>query len=307
MITSRILAKSLNPIGIPITSWLLRYPRFIHAEFMTHRDFSRNAASSRAIPLKNTLASIRDNPALPVWWGGHNKGMQSGEQLVDTKLENVIADSEIAMQGCIQSAIRADKDGLHKSITNRWLEPWSHITVVATITDMRNFFALRAHPAAQPEFQVLAYRMLDEYLATKPRELRWGQWHLPFIEAHDVTNLPIEDQLKVATARCCWVSYNKPDKVLGEEANIEDAFMRHDESIKSGHWSPFEHCAQAINPDDFDEVYWKGDYPWSNFDSQYNMSGWGQYRKHFREERKTTVDLEQILADRPEWTKTAGL
>ena len=40
----------------------LTYPRYIHSEFMTHRVFSRNASSSRAIPVKRMIEQVRNNP-----------------------------------------------------------------------------------------------------------------------------------------------------------------------------------------------------------------------------------------------------
>lgn len=301
MITAKILTDSINPMGRRITTWMLKYPRFIHSEFMTHRDFSRNAASSRAIPLKQTIQSIQNEPALPVKWGSHNPGMQSGDEITGENLTDAKLDSDYAMNRCICAAKCADSRGLHKSITNRWLEPWSHITVIATATDHRNFFALRAHPAAMPEFQVLAYRMLEEYLKSDPFHLQWGEWHIPFEDDDpSVESLTTEEKIKLATARCCWVSYNKPDKKIGEETTLEQAFHRHDESAKFGHWSPFEHCAQAQERAVVSALH-------SNFDTENRWSGWMQYRKLFMQERKTQVNLDEILANRPAWTIEAGL
>lgn len=125
MITAQILADSINSRNRRITTWLLEYPRFIHAEFMTHRDFSRDASSSRAIPLKESIRAITDHPALPVWWGSTQKGMQSGPELRGESLAYAKADSDMAMRECLLAAQRANNSGLHKSITNRWLEPWS--------------------------------------------------------------------------------------------------------------------------------------------------------------------------------------
>lgn len=297
MIKALILADSVNPYGSRITTWQLTYPRFMHAEFMTHRDFSRNSASSRAIPLKNTIAALRDEPALPVWWGSHLKGMQSGAQLTGTALQTAQDQSHRVMTLAMFAADEADRAGLHKSLTNRWLEPWSHITVIATATDHRNFFALRANSAALPEFQVLAYSMLSRYvLARPPVELNEGDWHIPYGDDKNIFHLSAEDRVRVATARCCWVSYNRPDKIIGEETSIDDAFARHDESVKVGHWSPFEHCAKVVNPQKF--------YPRSNFDTDpYDRSGWLQYRKTFNQERKTAVNLAKILEECPQWVR----
>ena len=55
--SARILLDSLSPSGARLTTMEVRYPRFIHSEMMTHRVFSRNAASSRAIPIKKMIAA----------------------------------------------------------------------------------------------------------------------------------------------------------------------------------------------------------------------------------------------------------
>lgn len=300
MISAQILRHSINSAGNTLTTWKLTYPRFIHNEFMTHRDFSRNAASSRAIPIKRTLESLL-YPTLPVWWGREQKGMQSGDELVGESLAQAKQASFKAMQECETSAYKAIELGLHKSVANRWIEPWLHITVIATASDHRNFFALRAHPEAQPELQVLAYRMLELYLSAKPQFVEDGDWHIPFSDEFD--ELTTEERIKVATARACWTSYNRPDKEIdGEKTTFQDAYDRHDLAAISGHWSPFEHCAKATDPTfDF--------YPRSNFDTDPDgfRCGWIQYRKLFQHERKTsTVDLNKILSNRPEWTKTVG-
>jgi len=81
MITSRIVADSIAPNGKRITTFELEYPRFIHSEFMTHRALSRNAASSRAIPVNAMLSRIWEEPATPVHWGRNMSGMQAVEEL----------------------------------------------------------------------------------------------------------------------------------------------------------------------------------------------------------------------------------
>ena len=46
----RVLLDSVSPGGVRLVTMEARYPRFIHSEILTHRMFSRNAASSRALP-----------------------------------------------------------------------------------------------------------------------------------------------------------------------------------------------------------------------------------------------------------------
>ena len=292
MITVKILADSINPAGSRLTSWLLTYPRFIHAEFMTHRCFSRNAASSRAIPFHKMMEEVCINPALPEYWGAEKKGMQSGDRLDEREENEVFAAWMNAKNNALGWASTCSGLGLHKSLCNRLIEPFSHITVLATATDHRNFFALRAHPEAMPEFQVLAYRMLAEYLKNEPKEAPWGGWHIPQFE-----NAPSEqafahtsDRLKIATARCARLSYLTHDGEISYAKDIE----LHDRLLASGHMSPFEHCAEAVDPD-------IARYPRSNFDFSGSRCGWRQYRKNFAQENRTVVDYDAIMASKPEW------
>lgn len=301
MITAKILADSVNPAGVRLTSWLLTYPRFIHAEFMTHRCFSRNAASSRAIPLEKMLAAVEDAPALPEYWGAEQKGMQSGEQIGDR--DEAEAWWIGARDECVDAARFLGQAGLHKSLCNRLIEPWSHITVLATATDHHNFFALRAHPAAMPEFQVLAYRMLALYLQSTPESLPNGSWHIPRFRhrGEDLAEraqrpLSVEGLLKIATARCARLSYLTFDG----QHSIDQDFDLHDRLAAAGHWSPFEHCAQADAAGGRQGLVTSG----SNFDTP-RPSGWVQYRKFFRgREYQSHVDLAALLAAKPAWIAT---
>lgn len=289
MITASIIADSINPSGNRLTTFLLTYPRFIHSELLTHRCFSRNAASSRAIPIEKMIDATYNDPAWPEQWGSNKPGMQAGEPLC---LE--------AQQWCNKrlqelgsQAVEAVRDvsttGLHKQVANRYLEPWAHITVIATASDwgLSNFFALRASPMAQPELQVLAYRMLDLYLRTGAHEVAWGGWHIPFAEGvydvHDKERM--EPIIKASVGRCARVSYLRQD-----DDNPAKNIELHDRLAASGHWSPFEHVAQAVEKQRYV----------SNFDNV-DLSGWEQYRKTFTNENQTQADLPALLTAKPDW------
>lgn len=296
MISARIILDSINPANRRITTWLLTYPRFIHSEFMTHRIFSRNAASSRAIPIERMIEAIRKQPATFEQVGRANKGMSAQDVCPE---EEARFFNESWVEEFKQAANFAYNwsDHIAKQVVNRILEPWAHMTVLATATDHSNFFSLRADPAAQPEFQVLAYRMLAEYLKSTPRQLGWGEWHLPGVKVNEGFS-SVDEALRVCTARAMRTSYSKFD----EELTIEKAYELHDKGRASGHWSPFEHCAQAISVEEKIMGIFHY-YPWSNFDSYDPIlpSGWGQYRKYFENENRTNVDLAEILIRKPSW------
>ena len=74
-ITAKVIADSISKSNKRIITFELEYPRFVHAEFMTHRLFSRNAASSRAIPVQRAMDLIKEDTAMPIHWGKNQPGM----------------------------------------------------------------------------------------------------------------------------------------------------------------------------------------------------------------------------------------
>lgn len=288
MITTKILLHSANPDGAELITCVSTYPRFIHSEFMTHRAFSRNAASSRAVPLEKMILDVQERgDSVVEFWGANQSGMQaSAELLAEDRLEAI--DHWAHSRRRMVNEVLCLKDlNVHKQIANRLLEPFAHITVIHTSsgTGLMNFFKLRAHPAAQPEFQVLAYRMLKAYVESVARPLDWGEWHIPMDEQTPEFSLP--DRRKIATGRIARVSYLTHDGVRDPQKDIE----LHDRLAEAGHWSPFEHCAEAI----------------ANRPSSDNFGrGWRQYRKHFEKEACGYIsprDLAAMLINRPEWVK----
>ena len=258
----KILADSIGPNGVRLTTFQLKYPRYIHSEMMTHRLFSRNASSSRAIPIEKMFEWIESDVVMPVHWGSKKKGMQSGEQLTGDSLSV----ANLAWIGAFRAVLGFAKImnavGLHKQIVNRMLEPWGHINVVLTATDFDNFFCLRCHKDAQPEIQVLAVMMAIAYRDSVATFLPAGDWHLPYVSKEEIASYPINDCIKFSASRCCRISY------LTMEGKTPDAAkdrMLHDQLIDDYHMSPLEHQACSMEADD---------YSYSG-----NFRGWLQYRK----------------------------
>lgn len=303
-ISARIIGDSINPHNRRLTSFVCRYPRFIHAELMTHRAFSRNAASSRAIPLKKMIGNVEHNPARFVYWGKNQSGMQANEQLEPDKIETCAAIIRDLRHATINAVWQLENAGLHKQNANRYLEPFGHIEVLITATDYENFFAQRVDKNAQPEFQELATKMARAWLNSTPDKLEWGDWHIPCFQGIDAFyDGPgvSSDLIERATARCARLSYLTFD---GDASAAKDLQL-HTDLVKNGHWSPFEHCAQAKE---------SPQYPWSNFDApeldQVNgipvirgLSHWLQYRKTFPGERRkiSREELRQRIENRPDW------
>jgi hypothetical protein len=258
MITSRIVADSVAVNGKRITTFELEYPRFIHSEFMTHRALSRNAASSRAIPVNAMLRHIWDDPAVPVHWGRNTSGMQAKEELDGWRKACAEFLWDAAGRVTCGFAWLLNKIGAHKQIVNRIVEPWSHIKVVATATDWDNFFHLRNHPDAQPEINELALLMYGDYLNSTPQRLKKGKWHLPYVTENDALNK--DDAIKLSASLCAQVSYRKADQSLDKALLIYDRLI----DSKPCHASPFEHQATPAP---------------KKSDRSGNFSGWIQYRQ----------------------------
>ncbi len=206
--SARILLDSISPVGVRLTTMEVRYPRFIHSELLTHRLFSRNAGSSRAIPIRKMIDAVRDDPAMPVWWGRNQSGMQAFDQIDEETRARAEAEWKKALQDALTHAERlsgADIN-LHKQLVNRILEPFAWITVILTATEWSNFFTQRTHEDAQPELKHIADMMLEAYRASTPRSLAMGEWHTPLIQADEEATLPLESRLKISVARSARVS-----------------------------------------------------------------------------------------------------
>jgi len=248
MFEARVLADSVAPNGIRLTTMLLTYPRFIHAEFMTHRVFSRNAASSRAIPVKKKLLRINDHPVEPVEWGTNKPGMQAGEACtpeVEVLAKELWHEARVAAMHC---AAGLDSLSIHKQVANRILEPWDWMTTQVSSTSWRNFDILRRHPAADPNIRLLAHMRKTAYDESIPKYLEIGEWHLPWITDPERVEFELETLKQLSAGRSARLSYLTHDQRREPEKDIE-LFARltsRDDPMEPGHWTPVEHQATPI-------------------------------------------------------------
>lgn len=262
---AQIIADSVNPAGCRLVTWVLKYPRFVHAELMTHRQFSRNASSSRARPIKVMIDECLEDPAMPVYWGKNQRGMSARAELDAEAIERCKAEWLAARDEAVARVRALDAIGLHKQIANRILEPWMWITVVLSTTTHANWFALRDHPDAQPEIAVVAKMMREALEQSTAAEVPAGGWHLPFVRDSE-QDLPLATRQAIATARCARVSYLTHDG----ERDLDKDITLHDR-LRDGrppHASPFEHAAEAL-PDRTRAA---------------NFVGWRQYRAQIADE-----------------------
>lgn len=260
-ISAKIIAHSIAPNGQQIVTWELEYQRFIHGEFMTHRLFSRNAASSRAIPVATIIDQVRNNPAMPIHWGLNQSGMQAKEHLSGPLTSAAKYIWKKAASFAADMAENLIKIGLHKQATNRILEPFQTMKTVMTATCMDNFFWLRNHTDAQPEIKRLAELMWEALQESTPFLLNPGEWHLPYVhrirkhnyetstdlevqywDVRDAKQLTLEQAIAVSASCCAQVSYRKLDDSL-EKAEFVYKRLVESEPV---HASPFEHQATPM-------------------------------------------------------------
>lgn len=346
MIKAQVIADSKNEFGNRITTLVSVMPRYILAEFNTHRMLSRNSASSRAIPFEKNLQSVEENPFIPIAWMKDHKGMQGNEYFGEPATSSLLREWQRAKQHAVVLAKELSRQGLTKQLVNRLLEPFMWHTVIATATEWENFFALRCPAYAcndngkeifvsrsKKDFlkklgngsdkenttnylfgkPVLELNDIDWLKANKgqadihmmavseaiwdamnestPKILQPGEWHIPYGDdfAQDALAMVMSEmgikltpkniervKIWIATARCARVSYT----VFGEEQiqnthrYVKDIEL-HNRLAASGHWSPFEHCAEAMPNSYFDgtPACWSG-----------NFRGFVQYRKMFDNE-----------------------
>ncbi len=259
--SAKIIADSIGLYGgakSRLTTIQLRYPRLVHSEFNTHRVFSRNASSSRAIPVAKMIEQVRNDPAAPYVWTTNKPGMQ-GDVVTDPAL--IAKYDQMWIEAANQAADNAEVlmgEGLHKQVVNRILEPFQWISVIVTATEWANWFELRNHKDADPTIKRLAEVMLAAMEASEPKHLIAGEWHLPYVSKEEKSALPIATLVKISAARCARVSYLTHD---GAFPDVDKDIALYERLVGSRplHASPIEHQARVINLNN-DEIGLNGNF-----------------------------------------------
>jgi thymidylate synthase ThyX len=260
MIYAKVIADSITGSGDRLTTIEVQMHRFVLAEFNTHRVFSRNSSSSRAIPIKKQIERIQKDPAFPVAWGINQAGMQAERNLSISRSRKARWIWKRASKKAIKSAKLLDDLGVHKQITNRILEPFMWHTVIVSSTDWEGFFEQRCNKLAQPEIREVALAMQYAYSKSVPDFITTGEYHLPYLQPEEYR---LDDNLKMKAciARCARVSYltHNNEKSLLKDIQLFEKLVTADPP----HWSPMEHVATPITPD---------------LDGSGNFSGFAQVR-----------------------------
>lgn len=273
-IKATVLADSLaEGTTNRLTTFEIEVPRIIWSEFLTHRMFSRNAASSRAIPFAKMQEQLTGRP---VRFGAANKGMQDkGEDFEgfvlgdDVEYEGNIGCSayspeeawEEAKRDAIKWSERFYKAGYAKQVYNRICEPFQMIKGVISATEFDNWFWLRDDKAADPTIAELARVMLEAKNASVPQVLKAGEWHLPYVDwdfdsaygsarnqlfwldnAVDTASISTEQAIKVSAARSAAVSFRNNDYGLEKCLEVYERLVGDERK----HSSALEHQATPM-------------------------------------------------------------
>lgn len=318
LISVKIVADSISPSGIRIITFELEYPRIIHSELMTHRLLSRNAMSSRAIPIKKMIEQVQQNPAMPVKFGKNQPGMQDAGEHSAQLGDGYSAEEWWKLAGLSAARFAAEfaDAGYHKQIANRLLEPYQRMKTVVTATDWNNFFWLRVDPDADPTIYELAKAMKEASDNSIPDPLEPGQWHTPYVDhvygfediedkecavfegycVLDEENKPVmltlEEALAVSASCCAQVSYRVLNTSKEKALDIYEKLV----SGNKVHASPFEHQATPIKETDISGIKlgnpgvnvgpftesWEAGITHRSRDGQLwsgNLRGWVQHRQ----------------------------
>lgn len=348
-INAEIIADSVNEHGNRITTFVLTYPRIVHAEFLTHRLFSRNAASSRAIPVVKMMKDIETNPFYPVAWQKNHSGMQGTEYFESADDIQDCKDAwKYGMKEALATARMLKSHDATKQIINRVLEPYQWYTCIVTATEYDNFFELRCPQytfesgyvddyvyksrkdflnfvplpdnadnykgwtdldwlkrnkgAGEIHISLLAEAMWDARNESEPKQLKAGEWHIPFGDKMDMNRLYPEPQgqsqeeadayvmdkmIKIATARCARVSYLNFESKDDYEADVK----LYDRLLAMRHMSPFEHCARAMSEEEYEtkvmgDVFIRSNHNGVELNFSDNSLGWSGNFRGFVQLRK---------------------
>lgn len=322
---AKVIAHSISETGNELMTLEIQCHRFIWSELMTHRTKSRNAESTRAIPLQTSINTMYSVPAIPIKFTAKSKGMQShvecNEPITYKGKQYTPTDAWLRHMDDTAELVRAyDRGGYHKQHVGRLLEPFKMIKAVVSATEWDNFLILRYESetdySAQIEIHELADCMLKAKNQSVPVLLKRGEWHTPYYtdgywkpnydieyttttfgELVDVHGITLKDALKISSSCCAQVSYRKLDDTLEKALDVYDKLVM----SQPRHYSAVEHCgtpckAHSLSSQSFDPANWdngvthvdaRGDW-WSG-----NFKEWVQYRQVLMfdlNEKYTTYD-----------------
>jgi thymidylate synthase ThyX len=282
LITAKVIAHSISPTGDEIVTFEVEQPKMINAEVNTHRVFSRNGSSSRAIPVSSVIDQLSKGAYFPEDVRTNERGMQGFDQVspsVDNEFLRDIRDLLSYTKDLAKKWSEKDGMNIHKQHVTRYLEPFMMQKFLITSTEVKNWFNLRLHEMAQPEIRLLAEAMMEAFKASTPKPLAYGKWHLPYVDDYDKSFTDeYPDEALVSSGACAAISYrNLPAIKLAKKISAK--------LLADHHMSPFEHQATPLDPDSALANANAGPFNESHISIRLdgslwggNFRGWGQLR-----------------------------
>lgn len=275
MHSAKVICDSISPNDHRLTTLEVVFPRIVLSEFNTHRVFSRNSASSRAIPVAKMLKMVQESPYVPEIFWENQKGMQEGPPLTGASADRAKDIWLEAKDAAVAQANKLVECNVHKGYANRILEPYMWHTVIVTASEWSNFLNLRCHKAAHFEIRKVAKLMAKAMTLSVPEPLEVGEWHLPYTSQEERSSFDLETLKAISTGRCARVSYLTQDGIRDPKADVD----LHTRLISGGHMSPTEHVATPIS-----RLRMSMSLIWPHLKWSGNFLGWHQYRKEIHME-----------------------
>lgn len=215
-IKAEIVAHSINEQGDELISVLATFPRIILAEVNTHRMLSKNTSSSRAIPFKKMVESVKNDPFIPIAWQRGHSGMQGSEYFTSE------FDIELLRQNWLKGrdyAVITAKAGTllgsTKQLNNRLLEPfmWTTMLITGSKEGWDNFFHLRC-----PTYDISASNSKGTFKSWKDVLKHSEKYHTKEEQEYikscsEIKKLEFnKGQAEIhmmALAECIWDAYNE--------------------------------------------------------------------------------------------------
>lgn len=251
--------------GTKITTLLLEYPRIIHSQLLTHRVFSKNSSSTRAIPISKSIDQIKKKPANYIWT--HNQPGMQGKIIDDLMLFQAIEkqyrefmQKTFSFVELLGMPTQEGGYGVHKQHAGRFLEPFQNIRVCLTSTEWDNWDWLRYDVESQPEIELLAIKIKEARETGYYMPLDSGEYHVPFVErvrdsetgnlSYFISNdlgeieiLTLEQAISISQSCCAQTSYRVLDFSIEKAVKIIDTLFKG----RKVHASPTEHQATPIH------------------------------------------------------------
>ena len=289
-IKAEIVAHSRNiETGDELITYRLTYPRIILAQLNTYKSITKITSSSRAQPFNKVVEVIENDPFIPMMYQKTHKGMQGTEYFTD---EEEIRQRDLewltARDKAVEQAKKLTELEVTKQLTNRLLEPYMWITQLVTgtreafehlfnqrcpeyevngvkgrskkemglnLTDEEWLTSNKGH--AEIHFMDLAEKMYDALTLSKPKELKPGELHVPYLDTPLMTpDLFPEDVIKYSCGLTAHTSYTTIGD--GTKMTIEKARGLFDHCLENGHYSVFEMIGKAMSKDELDDPRRRG-------------------------------------------------